>query len=463
MEEILAGVGLTLDRLTSRGSFASAVQALAYCCVVSCGPWLFTITCLAAISWLAARHVDASEAQLFGNIIIYNFAFSLVALGPLTLVCTRYLSDSLYRRSVTSLNGVCVGAMALAYIISLSIAAPFYLFFTDLTFAMAVAAITNFTLVSMLWLSTTLLNAIKNFDVFLVTFLFGMLLAFFAGSLLMHDLGALGMIWGFNSGLFLIVFIAIGVAISQYASDIAHPFAFMTYFARYWDLALCGIIYYSAIWIDKWIMWLSADNVVVARNIVFNPSYDFPMFLAYLSMIPALSLLMFHMETGFLHEYNLFYREIERHATHSWLVKRCGRMVGHVLASLKDITLLQAAVTICALALSPLLIEMSGGEFRQLAVLRLGLLAAFLQIVFTFVSIQLYYFDLRKLNLALQSGFLLSNGLFTYLSSSMGFAYYGYGYFLSCLLTSSLSLIILAQVLKRLPYITFVSNNPSVR
>jgi polysaccharide biosynthesis protein PelG len=459
----LAGIGLTLERLTSRGSIAGTVQALAYCCVVSCGPWLFTITCLGAMTWFAARYYDENSIPIFGNIVIYNFAFSLVLLGPLTLICTRYLADCLYTRSLSTLNGVCVGALTIGYGMSIAVAAPFYFLITDIGFDLAIAATLNFVLVSMLWLTLTFMHAIKNFSAFLITFAVGMMVAFLSGALLLPHMGPIGLLWGLNAGLFIIVFVAIGITISQYPYDVEKPFAFVPYFRKHWDLALTGIIYNMAIWIDKWVMWFSADNVVVAEYIVFNPTYDFPMFLAYLAIIPSLSLLMLHTETGYLREYNSYYREIEGHAPFSWIAGRCQKMVDCLLISLKDIVILQASLTLCALALSPFIIELSGGEFRQLAIFRLGLLAAFLQLIFIFVTMQLYYFDLRRLNLCLQGVFLLCNGISSYVTASFGFAYYGYGYFASSLLCSGLSLVVLGHVLKRLPYITFVSNNPSVR
>ena len=338
----------------------------------------------------------------------------------------------------------------------------FYFFFTDLPLYFVVAATINFVLVSMLWLTSTFLHAIKNFNAFIFTFAVGMIVAFVAGSFLSTHNGALGMLWGFNVGLFIIVFVTIGIGISQYHNDIESPLSFIYYFKKYWDLALSGIIYYMAIWIDKWIMWFAGDNVSTARNVVFNPIYDFPMFLAYLSLIPALSVFMLHTETGFLKHYHLFYREIEAHASYSWLHDRCQRMVDCLLAGLKDIAILQASLTLCAISLAPLIIELFGGEFRQVSIFRLGLIAAFFHMIFIFVTTQLYYFDLRKLNVCLHMLFLLTNGLFSYVTAVAGFPYYGYGYFASSLLSCVLSLIILSNVLKRLPYITFVSNNPSV-
>ena len=60
-------------------------------------------------------------------------------------------------------------------------------------------------------------------------------------------------------------------------------------------------------------MWFSPDNTTIATFMVFNPTYDFPMFLAYISIVPAMTLLTFYTEARFFKLYHEFYRGIEYH------------------------------------------------------------------------------------------------------------------------------------------------------
>jgi uncharacterized membrane protein len=459
----LAGIGLTVERLTSRGTFTGTVQALTYSCLVSCGPWLFTISCLGAMTWVAARYFDESVIPLFGNIVIYNFAFSLVLIAPISTVCNRYVADCLYLHSTNNIFSTCIGAMAVCGVLSIAVSLTFYFVATDISNALATAASVNFILVSMIWLIPIFIYAIKDYGLLLMAFASGMLVAFLTGTLLMEEWGSLGMLWGLNAGLIIIVFVALGIAMSLYPYDLSNSFNFLYYFKRYRDLAVSGFIYNAGIWSDKWVMWFSDDRVAVSRFLVFNPIYDFPMFLASLSIIPALALMMIHNETGFLNQYNAYYKDIEGHRSYSWIAARGKLMTECILRDLKDIVLLQASLTLCILSLAPLLVEMFGGEFRQIAIFRLGTLAAFFQAIFIFVTIKLYYFDLRTLNLGLQTLFLICNVTFTYICSELGFAFYGYGYMVACLVASICSLFALEQVIKNINYITFVSNNPSIR
>ena len=57
---------------------------------------------------------------------------------------------------------------------------------------------------------------------------------------------------------------------------------------------------------------------------------------------------------------------------------------------------------------------------------------------------------------------MVLNGGLTWVTLEMGFAWYGYGYFLASLLTFVLAYGLCAWNVGRLPYLTFVRNNSSV-
>jgi uncharacterized membrane protein len=80
-----------------------------------------------------------------------------------------------------------------------------------------------------------------------------------------------------------------------------------------------------------------------------------------------------------------------------------------------------------------------------------------------FVSIILAYFDLRRSLIWVNLVLLITNGSFTWFTLDMGFAYYGYGYFLSAVVTLGFAYVLAVRALSRLPYLTFVVNNPAVR
>ena len=59
--------------------------------------------------------------------------------------------------------------------------------------------------------------------------------------------------------------------------------------------------------------------------------------------------------------------------------------------------------------------------------------------------------------------FLASNAIGSLVCLKLGFPYYGLGYFAACILTFVAALLVTAFNVRRLPYLTFIGNNPSVR
>jgi uncharacterized membrane protein len=59
--------------------------------------------------------------------------------------------------------------------------------------------------------------------------------------------------------------------------------------------------------------------------------------------------------------------------------------------------------------------------------------------------------------------FLLLNAASSALTLWAGFAWYGYGYFLSAAATFSIAYVIMLRKIATLPYLVFVEINPSVK
>jgi uncharacterized membrane protein len=58
--------------------------------------------------------------------------------------------------------------------------------------------------------------------------------------------------------------------------------------------------------------------------------------------------------------------------------------------------------------------------------------------------------------------FFALNALATAATLELGLAWYGYGYFVSCVIAACASAFITIQSVNRLPFMTFISNNPAV-
>lgn len=459
----MAGIGFALRKLARRDDLLGVLQGYAHSAFITSGPWMFTILALAGINLFGRDLVGLQELTRFRVVVIYNFCFSVVFTGPLVMVATRYLADAIYAKRVDVAPGMLLATLGLAYLLSALTAGPFYLFFSGLPAPMMIGALINFFLVSGIWVVSIFLSALKDYVAVTTAFGLGMLGGMVATTALGLVAGPTGMVWGFSLGLAAIQFGLIARVFAEYPYRVAELFAFLGYFRKYWDLALLGLVGNLAVWSDKWIMWLAPERETVSGAMVIYSAYDSAMFVAYLTILPALTLFTVNIETRFFEHYQGFYRDIQQHATYDQIARNHKSIVAALLESCRNLVILQGAVCAVTIFLAPGIVGALGLHYQQIGMFRFGTLGAFFQVLFLFSTVILAYFDLRIRNLIAQTVYLAANAGFTLIFSSMGFAWYGYGYFLSSLLAFAIGYLMVADAVRRLPYFAFVANNPSVR
>lgn len=459
----MAGIGFALRKLARRDDLLGIVQGYAHSAFITSGPWMFTILALAGINVIGRDLVAEVELMQFRVVVIYNFCFSVVLTGPLVLVATRFLADAIYAKRVEVAPGMLLACLGIANAISALTAGPFYLLLSGLSAELALAAVANFVVVAGIWVVSIFLSALKDYVTVTIAFAAGMLAGFLGAVVLGVWFGPVGMLWGFTAGLAGIEFALIARVFAEYPYRVSRLFDFLRYFRRYWDLALVGLVATLAVWIDKWIMWFAPEREVVTGPMVIYTPYDSAMFMAYLTIVPALTLFTVNIETRFFEHYQAFYRDIQRHATWAQIERNHRLIVAALLESSRNLVILQGAVCALSIFLAPAIVGALGLHFQQIGMFRFGALGALFQVLFLVCTVVLSYFDLRRRNLVAQTVYLVANGLFTLLFSGMGFAWYGYGYFLGSLVAFVVAYLMVADALRRLPYFAFVANNPSVR
>jgi uncharacterized membrane protein len=290
-----------------------------------------------------------------------------------------------------------------------------------------------------------------------------MAVALFLAILLTKFLGATGTLAGFTVGLALVFYILVARIFAEYPYDVVRPFAFLRAFRSHWELAVIGLLSNAAIWVDKWVMWLSPGHKVIAGAMYVHPAYDGAMFLAYLTMIPAMTLFLVSVETRFFENYLQFYRDIASHATNAEIRRSHEEIVGALTEGFRNIAVLQTVICYVAILVAPGLIGMARGGLELVPIFRFGVLGALFQSLLLFTLVIISYFDLRRVLLAATAVFFFLNGTLTWVFIPFGVGYQGYGYFLATLLSFVFAYAMAARRISRLPYVTFVANNPTLR
>ncbi|MEO5367520.1 MAG: exopolysaccharide Pel transporter PelG [Magnetococcus sp. WYHC-3] len=458
----MAGIGFNLRRLTRQDNYLGVLLAYGYSALITAGPWIFTIIALSGTLWLGSYFTSHEEQAGFRILVIYNFAFSLLFSGPLVMVATRWLADQIYEKDVHAVPGMLLGALAVLFAFNLLLAVPFYLFVVRLPVLEQLLGLMNYFLITGVWLAGVFLTALKDYHPIIRTFAVGMVVGLGFNVLFAAPMGVAGMLLGFNFGLAYILFSLLARILAEYPYAATKPFGFLTYFRKYWELAVGGFVTYLAAWADKFIMWFSPHGERAAGELLHFPNYDSAMFLSYITIIPAMAAFVVTIETGFFEHYLRFYRDIREHATLERIRLNHQAMISNIQDSARNFLILQGSLTLMVILLAPQLFQWMGINYLQLGIFRLGALGALFHVMVLFLFILLSYFDMRRPALYLQLVFLGTNTVFTLVTVELGYEYYGYGYFGATLVTFVVSYLVTQFLVGELPYQTFVRQNASV-
>lgn len=458
----MAGIGFALQALSKRDTLSAGFAAFAISAVIAVGPWLFTVLSIAGINMATVTNTGLSALAEMRIIIIYNFSISLVLSGPIAVVTTRFLADGLYARDMSKAPGALFTALGLTLATQAPVAVILYTQIAVLSVQMQMIAITSYLIVACLWVVAVFLSALKDYVTVTIAFAAGLLLSF-ALSLALSNFGPEGLLGGFSTGLAFTLFVLLARILSEYPTPAIGASALLGYFKKYPEIALSGLVYNAGIWIDKWIMWSSAHAVIPASGLVTFPTYDGAMFAAQLTMVPAIALFVYTVETRFFIAYRTFYRTIERHGTLTKITKAHQEIMNTLSRSAASLGALQITLALFVIALSPRLLDLLDLHATQLGMFRLGVLGSAFHAIFLFLTIVLAYFDLRKQVLFVQVIFLVMNAAATAATLGFGTAWYGYGYFLASVVAASVAALIATGAVARLPYLTFIANNPAVQ
>lgn len=176
----MAGIGFTLRKLARQDNLSGISLAFFHSSAASTGPWICTILMQVAVAYFGSRHLTYDELYNFRVLIIYNFCISLLFTSPVSMVCTRYLSDMIYFRDVTKAIGMLLGSLAFIFITQSIFAFAFYCSVSNLNLFTISLVVINLLAVSATWQISIFLSALKNYLAISGAFFIGFVVTFVA-------------------------------------------------------------------------------------------------------------------------------------------------------------------------------------------------------------------------------------------------------------------------------------------
>ena len=450
----MAGIGFELRKILDKGSYISELSAYLYAAMISSGPWLMSVICLSVLGLFKGAGFTILRHEMFRSTIIYTYCFSLILVGIIQLVATRYLADRLYVSDEQATLRSFFTSTFLVLAAGLPLAIAIYWTFDVGPFFKLIAVIL-FLVVCLIWLAMISLSAVKDYKQIVYAFAIGSVLSVVGAIQLFPYLGINGYLLGYTAGQCVIFFWILARLLAEFPADVLWDKGLVRYFVKYWDLAAIGFMYNLAIWVDKMVFWFADDARVIFPWFRTHDFYEGPVFFAYLTIVPTMAIFLMKIETYFYDHYKDYYAKIMAHKPLRQILTEKQGMIAMLRQSMREVFAVQGAITLLAYIFAPYLVDTAQLTALQIPLFRVALIGAFLQVLLSMAVIVLFYFDQRRQVLITSAVFLATNFGFSLATTRMGLQYYGYGYCYSCLVSLILCFILLQKALDDLEYLTF--------
>ena len=328
---------------------------------------------------------------------------------------------------------------------------------------MAASGLASAQVVSALWVALAVCGAVR--DYLHISFAFATGLALGTGLAILATLCRLGpgaMVAGVACG-FLVIFLWLSVrflaTFPEPCTDLRVAGAAMAARLRASPaLAVGALASTLGTWADKWIVWTGSFGERVSAGLVHAPLYDSPMFVASLTIIPALALFVTSLETSFFEGYHAYFRSIEQHATLRQIHGHVAAIEAETRRILAGIMTIQFALCVVVILTAPALVQTFQLQFRQIDVLRMGSVGALFHFLFIVCSTIIAFFDAVLIYAWLHIIFTLCLVVTTSLVASSQLETLALGYMSTCMLVGVASVFPFIHVLRTVNVRVFIGS-----
>ncbi len=450
----MAGIAFNLKKLLQQETVQSTLAAYFYTALVTSGPWLFSVITLALITVWGQMVRSEIEVLQFMGLTIYSFAGSMILTGGTQMVITRQISDCLYSQEDSKIAGIFTGSCLVTLGLG-SVGGLTALWFLQLPLWTSLLTFVLFLLTNLMWITMVFISTLKAYMQIVWAFLLGFVLAIPVSLIAGYYWGVPGFLLGFNAGLSFIVFLLVSSIAMEFKGTFRPSSLVWKAHKKYGVLYLTGASASLGIWIDKMLFWYWEGETVVGFLKIY-PVYDGALFVAYLTVIPAMAFFVMIIETEFFESLRRYFFLVEDKAPYLTLEYARQDLIAELKKNGTRILIFQIIVTTVIIFVSPWLLMILHLDWTQWGIFRMACVGAFFHMGFSLVGIVLAYFDCRL-------EFLLVNVLFTGINLlvtwwTLGdFWLYGLGYVIAGMVACGVGAFLAFHRLKRLHYYTFAA------
>jgi uncharacterized membrane protein len=453
----MAGIGFTMRRMLRSQGLGGPMRAFGYAVVIGSGPWLSSSLAMAILaSWSATFGGSGGTDRVFLAIVAYCFAFSLIGVGACQMVACRFLADCLFERRWDDLAPSFVQLLVPLLLVQ-SLIAWVFLQFVPVSLTLRVTTVVLYAALNATWLVMVFLSAAHDYRRIAQAFGMGLLVSVVAGVTGGAHWGLTGKLIGFTFGNVIVFFALLQRLDREFGWPVATTPRLWAYFRKYWQLVVVGFAYNLGVWIDKILFWYQPGPSEQAAGLLrIAPVYDNAIFLAFLSILPAVGLFLLKVETDFYDAYRGYFSAVAARDSLSAILAAKARMVASLKGNLGLLLKIQGLLTVTLVLFTPEVMRMASSSWASTFVFRIGLLGAFFHVLHLSALTLLLYFDDRSSAMYLALTFLVTNGLFTWVAFYGGLPAYGYGYAVASAVTLVTGLWLLDRAVRNLEWRVFM-------
>lgn len=454
----MAGIGFELKKLWAEGSYQSMIRAYGLSALMGSGPGLFIIMSLGLICFFTLFSTPSYlTSYKFLSIVTYLLSSSMIISSPLQYTFFRFLADKIFLKEFSEVTPNFIGVLLIQLSISICFAYPIVLyFFASHSFILKILLASNFIILSLIWLTVVLLTGLKSYR----TIIWGFVLGYVAMIIVHFLIQKIEINWLLFELLLaqVILFIFLLHAIlDYYPTNKCITFDFLKKENFYFSLMFSNFLYTLAFWIDKYLFWYTPDtSFVIYSPLRLSPLYDLPMFIAYLTIIPAIAVYILQMEGNFSLIYPKFMETIFNRKTMAEIEAVKLELVLAGREAVFSLFKTQAAVLVIMVLLSRYIFSLFEISTLYLDILFVLIVAVGLNVILWGLMNILYYLTQYRYAVYVSLIFLSTNLVFTLISLYVSPIFYGYGFALSMLFSIIAALIFLNKNFSNLEYTTFM-------
>jgi len=450
----MAGIGFSLKKIIKYDSLSSIVAAYTTAGVISSAPWIISILSILILgAFLSITPVYHESVMQFQISITYLVAGSLIVSGFAQNSFSRYVADQLFlNRSeyiIPNFHGMILLVTALSGCLSFFL---ILFFFPEQSIAYRFLFMGSFVTLSNAWVVINLLTGLRDYTIIVKAFILSYGLIVCLGYLL-RDIGIDGLMMGYFVGQLILIITLISTLYEAYPTKNLIDFHFLKKNKVYKILMLSGLFFNMAIWVDKFVFWYcpSTSHYVIGplRGSFF---YDVPIYIAYLTVVPGMGVLLFLVETSFADYYERFHEAIRNGKSLSYIQIMREQMVNHAHNVIYSIVKMQAFTILLVFLMGERILSLFNISPIYKNLLFVDVIGTSLQVVCLGILNLLYYVDRRNEAFRLTVMFFTLNLIFSIWSIYMGPFYYGYGFTISLVVTCTFGMSLLDKAFSNMEY-----------